>query len=132
MSNVLCVAVGAQELDWYCENLQRAGHSVMAASSAQAAYRMLETERLDLLVTSWLLDGVTAAGVIEKAKSGRSVLVMVVSNFIGEAFQQVDASVDLFVEKPVTARNFLHFVDILLTSASREEARSKMAASTGE
>ncbi|WP_165876578.1 response regulator [Acidipila rosea] len=114
MAKILCVDDDPAVIVLKTAILEQAGHTVRSCSTADDAIRLLEEERFDAVVTDWRLGDGRGRTIVEAAKSRFSVPVVVVSGYVGEAFQAAEPLADLYLEKPADPRELVQVVDALL------------------
>ena len=78
--------------------LERAGYSVMTASSAAEALRLISTTPVDLLLSDQLMPGATGTELAREAKSVHPKLPVVIISGVNEMPPDAD-SADLFISK---------------------------------
>jgi DNA-binding response OmpR family regulator len=96
------------------EILEQAGYSVTACLSADEAIRELERIHYDAVITDWRLGDRRGAAIVQAAKALCSIPVVVVSGYVGEAFQAAEPSADIYLEKPVDSRELVQILKTLL------------------
>ncbi len=94
--------------------LQKAGHRVDVCKSAEDAISRLRADAYDALITDWRLADGSARGVIQAARLKPETLVIVVSGFVGEAFQASGSAADLYLDKPVGPAELVTIINTLL------------------
>ncbi|TCK75265.1 response regulator receiver domain-containing protein [Acidipila rosea] len=114
VAKILCVDDDPAVIVLKTAILEQAGHTVRSCSTADDAIRLLEEERFDAVVTDWRLGDGRGRTIVEAAKSRFSVPVVVVSGYVGEAFQAAEPLADLYLEKPADPRELVQVVDALL------------------
>jgi CheY-like chemotaxis protein len=126
MARILCVDDEPDLITLKCQILEKAGHTVTSATSAQDAIEKLRTHAYDAIVTDWLLDPehpanaeVNGRAVVIAAKSNSNVPVVVVSAYVTEAFQAAEPLADLYLDKPVNPDELVTIVNELLKSSGR-------------
>ena len=120
MSRILCVDDEPHVVALKCAILERAGHTVTAATSAHDAIEKLEHETYDAVVTDWRLGDANGRAVVQAAKSQSAMPVVVVSGYVAEAFQAAEPLADLYLEKPVNPEELVTIVNELLKTNTRQ------------
>jgi CheY-like chemotaxis protein len=114
LARILCVDDEPAALSLKKEILEQAGYSVMTAMSVKEAIRQLELAGYDAIVTDWRFEEGEGRAIVEAAKSRFSIPVVVVSGYVGEAFQAAEPLADIYIEKPADSRELLQILKILL------------------
>lgn len=96
------------------EILEQAGYSVTVCVSVDDAISELDKADYDAVVTDWRLGESRGRAIVEAAKSRSSMPVVVVSGYVGEAFQAAEPLADIYLEKPVDSRELLQILQTLL------------------
>ena len=89
--------------------LQRRGYEVTAAADGQAAWEAFERERPELVILDWqmpILDGLEVCRRIRAAGEETFVLMITSRDDEGDLANALEAGVDDYVMKPVTAEHF--------------------------
>jgi DNA-binding response OmpR family regulator len=94
--------------------LQKAGHQVDICKSAEDAVSRLRADAYDALITDWRLTDGSARGIIQAARLKPETVVIVVSGFVGEAFQASGPPADLYLDKPVGPAELVMIIEALL------------------
>jgi DNA-binding response OmpR family regulator len=94
--------------------LGQAGYTVTTCLSVQDAIRELDVTDYDAVVTDWKFEEDSGRTILYAAKSKSSVPVVVISGYVGEAFQAAEPLADIYLEKPADARELLQILKILL------------------
>lgn len=68
----------------------------------------------DVVVTDWRLGTQNSQSLLEAAKDGSGVPVVVVSGYVAEALQAYEPFADIYLEKPVDPEELVQIVDALL------------------
>ncbi len=119
MARILCIDDEPSVVRLKCAILEQAGHEVTAASSAQEAIQLMNTNEYDAVVTDWRLGDGNGRGVVQAAKSHSTMPVVVVSGFVAEAYQSAEPLADLYLEKPVNPEELVTIVNELLKASER-------------
>jgi DNA-binding response OmpR family regulator len=114
VARILCVDDEPATILARKEILENAGYTVIPCLSVGSAIRELETSDYDAVVTDWKFETGCGRAVIQAAKSKSSVPVVVVSGYVGEAFQAAEPLADIYLEKPADSRELLQVLKILL------------------
>jgi DNA-binding response OmpR family regulator len=96
------------------EILEQAGYSVTTCLSAEDAISELSRTAYDAVITDWRLGESRGRAIVEAAKSRSSMPVVVVSGYVGEAFQAAEPLADIYLEKPVDSRELVQILKTLL------------------
>ena len=115
MARILCVDDEPGAVALKRAILERAGHDVMACSSAPEAIALLITESFDAVVTDWKLGEDSGREILVAAKTQSRVPVVVVSGYCTEAFTAAEPQADIYLEKPVDPEELVAIVNTLLT-----------------
>ena len=114
MARILCVDDDPATILVRKEILEQAGYAVTTSLSVQDAIRELDVADYDAVVTDWRFEKDCGRTVLQAAKSKSSVPVVVISGYVGEAFQAAEPLADIYLEKPADARELLQILKILL------------------
>jgi DNA-binding response OmpR family regulator len=114
LARILCVDDDAAVVSLRKRLLEQAGYSVTACGSVEEALLELENVHYDAVITDWRLQDDSGRKVVLAAKSQSSVPVVVVSGYVGEAFQAAEPLADIYLEKPADSRELLQILKILL------------------
>ena len=98
--------------------LEQAGYEVTTCTSAENAIREIQRVAFDGIVTDWRLGRERGREIVKAAKAQSAVPVVVVSGFVAEAFQAAEPMADIYLEKPVDARELVKILDTLLAARS--------------
>jgi DNA-binding response OmpR family regulator len=120
VAKILCVDDEAVALSLKLEILERAGHEVVSSGSAEDAILKLRQEKFDAIVTDWRLGAQNGHSLLETAKHGAGVPVVVVSGYVAEALRGYEPFADIYLEKPVNPGELVQIVDALLKSRSAQ------------
>jgi DNA-binding response OmpR family regulator len=96
------------------EILEAAGYTVTPCSCVEDAVRELKSTNYDAVVTDWRFADSSGRDIVHAAKAKLSLPVIVVSGYVGEAFQATKPLADIYLEKPADARELLQALKILL------------------
>jgi DNA-binding response OmpR family regulator len=118
VAKILCVDDEPVALSLKLEILQRAGHVVVPSHSSEDAILKLAEESFDAIVTDWRLGAQNGHSLLETAKGGTGVPVVVVSGYVAEALRGYEPFADIYLEKPVNPRELVQIVDALLKNRS--------------
>lgn len=110
MARVLIVDDEPHVIALYGAILEAAGHTPELSLAAEEAALKLLDHTYEAVITGWRLDAGTGAAVIAAAKA-RSIPVIVVSNYVAEAFQAGSAMADLYLEKPIKPEELITAVN---------------------
>ena len=102
------------------EILEEAGYIVTPCFSVAAAIQELEATKYDAVITDWRFESDSGRDVVLAAKSRLSLPVVVVSGYVGEAFQSAEPLADIYLEKPADSRELLQVLKILLEVKSNK------------
>jgi two-component system response regulator HydG len=119
MAKILCVDDEPHVVTLKCAILEAAGHDVTASTSARDAIDKLQHDTYDAVVTDWRLGDANGRAVVQAAKSGVNVPVVVVSGYVAEAFQAAEPLADLYLEKPVNPEELVTIVNELLKTSDK-------------
>lgn len=111
---ILCVDDEPATISLRREVLERVGYAVTPCFSVEHALSELETSSYDAVITDWRLGTDSGRAVILAAKAHASMPVVVVSGYVGEAFQAAEPLADIYLEKPADSRELLQILRILL------------------
>ena len=114
MARILCVDDDPVTISIRKEMLGQAGYTVTTCLSVQDAIRELDVTDYDAVVTDWKFEKDSGRTILYAAKSKSSVPVVVISGYVGEAFQAAEPLADIYLEKPADARELLQILKILL------------------
>ena len=114
MARILCVDDDPVTISIRKEMLGQAGYTVTTCLSVQDAIRELNVTDYDAVVTDWKFEKDSGRTILHAAKSKSSVPVVVISGYVGEAFQAAEPLADIYLEKPADARELLQILKILL------------------
>lgn len=114
MAKILCVDDEPTAVALKKGILERAGHAVTIAVSANEAIDWLRSEQFDAVVTDWKLGEESGRQILLAAKSGEEVPVVVVSGFCTDAFRATEPQADMYLEKPVDPNELVAIVGALL------------------
>jgi DNA-binding response OmpR family regulator len=92
--------------------------------SVEEAVRELQKADYDAVVTDWRFSKGSGRSIVQAAKSGSSMPVVVVSGYVGEAFQAAEPLADIYLEKPADSRELLQILKILLEVRTNREPNS--------
>ena len=116
MARILCVDDEPIALSLKQEILEKAGHEVTVSHSVEGAILQLNNRVFDAVVTDWRMGTQNGHSLLEVAKSGTDVPVIVVSGYVGEAMRGYEPFADIYLEKPVNPVELLKILDALLKS----------------
>jgi DNA-binding response OmpR family regulator len=116
VAKILCVDDDPGVVELKKKILEDAGHFVITCLTAQDAIRELSETSFDAVVTDWRIGLDRGRTVVAAAKAHTSVPVVVVSGYVGEAFQAAEPLADLYLEKPVDPRELVEVLKTLLKS----------------
>ncbi|MEO8621220.1 MAG: response regulator [bacterium] len=105
--------------------LQSAGHSVLAATDAEAGLMLARDERPDLILMDIQLpgmDGLEATGVLKRDDATRAIPVVALTALAmkGDEERIRAAGCDGYIAKPLAYREFLATISAQLMAARRE------------
>jgi DNA-binding NtrC family response regulator len=120
MARILCIDDEPNVVKLKCAILERAGHDVTSATSAREAIALMQSQEFDAVVTDWRLGEASGHSVVLAAKRRSSTPVVVVSGYVGEAYQAAEPLADLYLEKPVNPEELVTIVNELLKASERE------------
>jgi DNA-binding response OmpR family regulator len=121
VAKILCVDDDPGVVELKKKILEDAGHFVITSLTAQDAVRELAQTSFDAVVTDWRIGPDRGRAVVAAAKVHASVPVVVVSGYVGEAFQAAEPMADLYLEKPVDPRELVEVLKTLLKSKPSQE-----------
>jgi DNA-binding response OmpR family regulator len=119
MARILCIDDEPNVVNLKCAILEQAGHEVTPATSAQQAIELMRCQEFDAVVTDWRLGKVSGHSVVLAAKHRSTIPVVVVSGYVGEAYQAAEPLADLYLEKPVNPEELVTIVNELLKANGR-------------
>jgi CheY-like chemotaxis protein len=119
MAKILCVDDEPNVVNLKCAILENAGHTATAATSAHEAIELLQHEIFDAVVTDWRLGADSGHSVVMAAKLRSATPVVVVSGYVGEAYQAAKPLADLYLEKPANPEELVTIVNELLRANQR-------------
>jgi len=119
MARILCIDDEPNVVKLKCAIPEQAGHDVTPATSVREAVELLRTQQFDAVVTDWRLGESTGRSVVAAAKRRSSIPVVVVSGYVGEAYQAAEPLADLYLEKPVNPEELVTIVNELLKADAR-------------
>jgi len=122
VARILCVDDDPDTVALKQRILEKAGHTVTACISAEQAVKELEEHSFDGVVTDWRLGDGVGRKVVKSAKAHSSMPVIVVSGYVGEAFQAAEPLADLYLEKPVNPEELVKVLETLLGGRPRSSA----------
>ncbi|MBB6142245.1 CheY-like chemotaxis protein [Silvibacterium bohemicum] len=114
MAKILCVDDDPIAILIRRETLEVAGYLATSCSSVDEALRELERESYDAVVTDWRFSEESGRAIVHTAKSKWSIPVVVVTGYVGEAFQAAEPLADIYLEKPIDSRELIQILKILL------------------
>jgi DNA-binding response OmpR family regulator len=114
MARILCVDDEPNIAHLKCAILEHAGHTATPATSAREAIELIENQEFDAIVTDWRLGPASGHSILMAAKLHSSTPVVVVSGYVGEAYQAAKPLADLYLEKPVNPEELVTIVNELL------------------
>lgn len=117
MARILCVDDEPNVVSLKCAILEQAGHTAVAATSAHDAITLIQSQDFDAVVTDWRLGAATAHSVVMAAKHRSATPVVVVSGYVGEAYQAAKPTADLYLEKPVNPEELVTILNELLKAS---------------
>jgi CheY-like chemotaxis protein len=123
MARILCVDDEPNVANLKCAILEGAGHTATPATSAREAISLMESQDFDAIVTDWRLGSCNAHVIVKTAKMRASTPVVVVSGYVGEAYQAPKPLADLYLEKPANPEELVTILNELL-KASDHHSRS--------
>jgi DNA-binding response OmpR family regulator len=116
VARILCVDDDPAALSLKQEILEKVGHKVTISVSVESAVLQLHNRVFDAVVTDWRMGTQNGHSLLEVAKSGKGVPVIVVSGYVGEAMRGFEPFADIYLEKPVNPAELLQILDALLKS----------------
>ena len=119
MARILCVDDEPNVVNLKCAILEHAGHTATPATSAREAIELLQNQEFDAVVTDWRLGSASGHSVVMAAKHHGSTPVVVVSGYVGEAYQAAKPLADLYLEKPANPEELVTIVNELLKASER-------------
>jgi len=122
MARILCVDDEPNVVNLKCAILEQAGHEATPATSAREAISLIETREFDAVVTDWRLGSASGHSVVLAAKHRSSTPVVVVSGYVGEAYQAPKPSADLYLEKPANPEELVLILNELLKASEKRSA----------
>lgn len=124
MAKILCVDDEPTAVALKKNILERAGHAVTIAVSANEAIDWLRSEQFDAVVTDWKLGEESGRQILLAAKSGEEMPVVVVSGFCTDAFRAAEPQADMYLEKPVDPNELVAIVGALLHTTTVRQVNS--------
>jgi DNA-binding NtrC family response regulator len=124
MARILCIDDEPNIVKLKCAILEQAGHEATPATSVREAIELLKNQEFDAVVTDWRMGEANGRSVLQAVKRRSSIPVVVVSGYIGEAFQASEPLADLYLEKPVNPEELVTIVNELLKVDSRSSSSS--------
>ena len=118
MAKILCVDDDPDVVALKRNILEQAGYEVTTCISAEGAIREIQRVAFDGVITDWRLGHERGRAIVEAAKAQSAVPVVVVSGFVAEAFKAAEPMADIYLEKPVDARELVKILDTLLAARS--------------
>jgi two-component system, OmpR family, response regulator MprA len=125
VAKILCVDDEPSSLSLKLEILHRAGHIVVPSHTSEDAILKLKEPDFDAVVTDWRLGAENGYSLLQAAKFGAGVPVVVVSGYVAEALKAYEPFADIYLEKPVNPEELVQIVDALLRNrltGDREDA----------
>jgi DNA-binding response OmpR family regulator len=122
MARILCIDDEPNVVKLKCAILEQAGHDATPATSAREAIELLRLHDFDAVVTDWRLGEASGHSVVVAAKQNSTIPVVVVSGYVGEAYQAAEPLADLYLEKPVNPEELVIIVNELLKAGERPQA----------
>jgi DNA-binding response OmpR family regulator len=119
MARILCVDDEPNIVNLKCAILEHAGHTATPATSAKEAIELMESQEFDAVVTDWRLGTGSGHSVVMAAKHRSSTPVVVVSGYVGEAYQAAKPLADLYLEKPANPEELVTILNALLKASER-------------
>ena len=119
MARILCVDDEPNVVNLKCAILEQAGHDATPATSAHEAIELMKSQEFDAVVTDWRLGEACGHSVVLAAKHHSTIPVVVVSGYVGEAYQAAEPLADLYLEKPVNPEELVMIVNELLKADER-------------
>jgi DNA-binding NtrC family response regulator len=119
MARILCVDDEPNIANLKCAILEHAGHTATPATSAREAIELMQNQEFDAVVTDWRLGAASGHSVVMAAKHRASTPVVVVSGYVGEAYQAAKPLADLYLEKPANPEELVTIVNELLKANER-------------
>lgn len=116
MARILCVDDDPVALRLKQEILEKAGHEVTTSLSVESAILQLSNRVFEAVVTDWRMGTQNGHSLLEVAKSGTDVPVIVVSGYVEEAMRGYEPFADIYLEKPVNPTELVKILDALLRS----------------
>jgi two-component system response regulator HydG len=107
------------------EILEQAGYLITVCSSAEDAIQELERSRYDAVITDWRLGQSRGRAIVQAARSVSTMPVVVVSGFVGEAFQSAEPPADIYLEKPVDSRELVQILKTLLEVKAEGKSQAR-------
>ena len=124
MARILCIDDEPNIVKLKCAILEQAGHEATPATSVREAIELLKNQEFDAVVTDWRMGEANGRSVLQAVKRRSSIPVVVVSGYIGEAFQASEPLADLYLEKPVNPEELVTIVNELLKADERSSPPS--------
>ena len=118
MARILCVDDEPNIVNLKCAILEHAGHTATPATSAREAIELMQSQEFDAVVTDWRLGSASGHSVVIAANRA-STPVVVVSGYVGEAYQAAKPLADLYLEKPANPEELVTIVNELLKANER-------------
>jgi DNA-binding NtrC family response regulator len=119
MARILCIDDEPNVVQLKCAILEQAGHEATPATSVREAIELMKNQEFDAVVTDWRLGEGCGHSVLLAAKRRSTIPVVVVSGYVGEAFQAAKPLADVYLEKPVNPEELVTIVNELLKADAR-------------
>jgi two-component system cell cycle response regulator DivK len=124
MARVLVIEDNVSNMKLATFLLESAGHSVLAATDAEAGIATAQTERPDLVLMDVQLpgmDGLQATALLKADAETRSIPVIALTALAmkGDAERIQSAGCDGYIAKPMAYREFLETVERFLPGVAR-------------
>jgi DNA-binding response OmpR family regulator len=124
MAHILCVDDDVQVVELKRVILEKSGYRVDTSLSVEDALQKLELNAYDAVVTDWWFGHDHALRVIRKAKSSRSIPVLIVSGFVADALVSLGTAADVYLHKPLGAMELTTALDNLLNKSQGNVAEN--------
>lgn len=98
-------------------NLEKKGFSVMEATSSEQALTILGKERIAILLTDYIMDGMNGDDLVRLVREkDKQLKIIMFSGFQlqGGTYQEMKSKTDLIIKKPVELDLLVRSIDKLL------------------
>lgn len=96
-------------------NLQKSNYDVTSATNGAEAFSYLQDKPYDLIVTDYLMDGISGLELMSKARElYPDIKVIVFSGYMEQNFEEVLRQADCFLAKPIGLNDLLDAIETVL------------------